>query len=402
MNERQIEKGKENKNLIVPTTCFMGLFLGVEIGGLQYALLCIAQEYGLSNATMGTLVSAQFVAILISPLIVGRLSDIIGKKIIIVAFSIVFAVGSGIIVIAPSMSMILIGIFTVGLGFGAVENSATAALSDVFGGKSGKYISVMQCVLSLGAVISPVATSYGIHTLQFSWRAIFVVCTVAFVMVAILSMFTSFQPSAETQKKLEQHKSDLKNIFSIVMVCLLLSVMAYISLENGATFFFNSYFTEVLKAPEFAALSISAFWLAMAISRFCGSFLYQYEKKVILVCFAASVVLLLSIPWINSAMVGVGICFTMGIFYGPIWPFLMSIANEEFPKDTGTVSSLMLAAGGIGGAGIPVVVGAIADKAGITMGFVFLSGVGLMGMLLCAYYNHKAKGRVSKIRQGPH
>lgn len=394
MNEKHIEKIKKNKNLVVPTTCIIGLFLGVEIGGLQYALLCIAQEYSLSNATMGTLVSSQFVAILICPLIVGRLSDIIGKKIIIIAFSIIFAMGSGIIVIAPSMAIIVIGIFIVGLGFGAVENSATAALSDVFGSKSGKYISIMQCVLSVGAVISPIATSYAINTLQLNWRFVFVVCAVAFIVVAVVSFFTSFQASEETKMKLENHQSDLKNIFSVVMVCLLLSVMAYISLENGATFFFNSYFTEVLKAPEFAALSISAFWLAMAVSRFFGSFLYGYQKRVIVVCFAVSVVLMLSIPFINSALVAVGICFIMGIFYGPIWPFLMSIANEEFPKDTGTVSSLMLAAGGIGGAGIPVVIGAIADKSGITMGFVFLSVVGLAGMLLCICYNYKVKHRI--------
>lgn len=61
-------------------SCWMIFLLGFESGGFQLALLKIAREFVLTNTEMGGLVSVQFLAMMIMPVIFGTLADIVGKK----------------------------------------------------------------------------------------------------------------------------------------------------------------------------------------------------------------------------------------------------------------------------------------------------------------------------------
>ena len=77
-------------SLLVFGACFAGFLLGFEDSGLQYILLKAAQEFHLSQAEMGSLVSTQFSAVTIAPLFMGAVSDRIGKKKVAVFFSMIF------------------------------------------------------------------------------------------------------------------------------------------------------------------------------------------------------------------------------------------------------------------------------------------------------------------------
>ncbi|MDD5851662.1 MAG: hypothetical protein PUC87_05875, partial [Galactobacillus timonensis] len=62
------------KKMFMPAIAAVILFLGLQYGGIQFAMLQIADEFRLTSVQMGLLMSLFFAANTISPLAVGWLS----------------------------------------------------------------------------------------------------------------------------------------------------------------------------------------------------------------------------------------------------------------------------------------------------------------------------------------
>lgn len=105
--------------------CFVGFLLGIETGGLQFVLLKIAREFGLSQMSMGSLMSVQFIAVTAAPLLVGALSDRIGKKIVIIVGCLIFALSAALCICAETVVLLQIGICGIGVAFGSLEATIT-------------------------------------------------------------------------------------------------------------------------------------------------------------------------------------------------------------------------------------------------------------------------------------
>ena len=83
---------KVSRRMLFIYICLLLAVLGMEAGGLQYHLLLISREMHLGAARMGNLVSAQYVAFILIPLLFGSLGDRYGKKKILIVSDCVFPV----------------------------------------------------------------------------------------------------------------------------------------------------------------------------------------------------------------------------------------------------------------------------------------------------------------------
>jgi len=107
--------------------CFAILFLlGFEAGGFQISLLKIVEAAGLSSSVSGVLVSAQYSAIIIMPLLVGGIADRKGKRKVLTVFSLIF--GAGCIAMAnfQIFAALLISAFAIGTGYSVCESMVSA------------------------------------------------------------------------------------------------------------------------------------------------------------------------------------------------------------------------------------------------------------------------------------
>ncbi len=385
-----------NAKLLFPVMFLKEFFTGFELGGFQYALLFIGKELGISSATMGGLVSAQFLALLLAPLFTGKLSDKVGKKIIIIVFSLILSIGCIIITASGTFAILAIGIFVLGIGFGATENASIAALSDAYGKNAGKYINIGQSGFGLGAVVAPLVSSFAINTLGMSWRAIFYAVAVAFVVVAILSAITGFT-KVVVKVENKSHQKHGAKYFTPVLIGLMVCMFMYAGGENGTTFFMNTFFTDTLGSQAHAAWSLSVFWIAMAISRFVGGFLHRHQRYVVLFGFIGGATMMILMSMNSSPTIGIFICFGLGLMIGPVWPFLMSMGNAEFPNDTGFVSSILFSASSLGGTLIPPTMGGISDMTSTRAAYMFLAGLAAMAILVYFVSYFRVKGRREKI-----
>lgn len=100
-----------------------GLLAGFDMGVISGALLFINDTWNMSDFTKGWVVSSAIVGAVIGAAGNGFLSDIYGRKKVIIATALIFAVGSVICAAAPSIGWLIAGRVILGLAVGMVTSS---------------------------------------------------------------------------------------------------------------------------------------------------------------------------------------------------------------------------------------------------------------------------------------
>lgn len=381
-----------NNEFLIPVSLMLPFFLGFQGGGFQLTLLSVGKEFQLNNASMGSLVSIQYLAFIAGPLLISMIIDKVGKKKVALFSVITFILGCVVLVLTPTILLFSVGIFTVGFGLSICQSAMSAALSDAYPGKAGKYINLTQSSYSLGAVLSPLMVQLVMSQLGVTWKFVFGFSGSGLLLLLIplsLSYFKKPSLSKDDSTKITEHTS-LKETFlplfhSKRLFYIFASVIFYVSYESGSTFFFNSFFTLELNAPKLSPLAISLFWSAMVFSRLLTGLFHTQKRKILMCGFFGSCLILLLLSLTTSPMFSLILAFLLGIFSGPVWPTLLALATEETPESSGAVASMILCVSGIGGAFAPILMGFLADLFTIRAAFVsliFLASFGLLSMII--------------------
>ncbi|MCK9517939.1 MAG: MFS transporter [Dehalococcoidia bacterium] len=115
--------------------------------------------------------------------LVGKLSDMFGRKLFVLAGIVVFTISSAACGAAPTMELLIAARVVQGLGGGMIFASVFSTIGDIFPpSERGKYIGMFTGVFSLASVLGP--TFGGFLTDLGGWRWIFYV-NVPFSLIAI-------------------------------------------------------------------------------------------------------------------------------------------------------------------------------------------------------------------------
>lgn len=384
------------KRLLVPVSLGLTFFLGFEGGGFQLVLLQVAEEFHLNHTLMGFLVAAQFIAIMLSPLIFGPIADRVGKKRVLLFAMPIFIVGCFFAASAWSAATFIIGVFIIGSGLGVCECLVSANMTDNFPEQANRYMNMTQCTYSLGAVVSPILTNFLMEQFAMNWRSAFILAGAGYVILLPL-MALAHSVSVKTPEKAKVSGSLLQLSKQKFFVALFLCIFLYVGIETGIAYFSDSLFTVAIMRPELGAYAISTFWLVMSGSRLLFSFIKISERKAILSGYGLSVlagILMLTVH--NAAVTFIGVAI-IGFAFGPIWPMIMALGTKSFPDITGLVSSLLMAAGGLGGALLPVLMGACSDTLGLYWAFGILIAFMAAGYFILLWGTARKRTAVENI-----
>lgn len=230
---------RENKKLLFAVLSFCMFAFGLQIGGFQMVLLSVATEYELSNTLMGSLVTIQYIAVMIAPVVFGSMSDKRGRKNVLIVFSCVFILGCVTVIAIPNIMGFLCGIFLIGCGASVGWGTVSSALADTFQEKAGMYINLSFCFYSLGALVSPHINTSLMGGMGFSWRICFIVAASAVAVGTLLVCFLKFSPQPVFTRVEGGAKKELRFLGSIVFITLFVSMLTYCFIENGIGFFAN-------------------------------------------------------------------------------------------------------------------------------------------------------------------
>ena len=359
--------------------CTVLFFYGFYLGGVQLVIGEVSQSYDMNSTGMGGLVSAQHIAGIVLPVLMGAAADRIGKKTVLSLFAAVFAVGCAFAGFSGSLAVYLLGTVCIGAGYSVCESVSSAVLSELDETRGARYVNLSQAVLSLGAVISPLLVQGLRSRFSLSWRLPFLICAAAYTLLSLAILATVFPRRANVPKQQAQRGG--RFFSSGIFVLLFAAIILYVGLENGISYFVETLFSRTLNAADLGAAALSAYWIGMTVSRLVFSAVPARPQWVVLGAFLCSAAALGGLALSASPYLSVGLCAAAGFAYGPIWSTLVYLATRQFPHATAGAAGRMSAGCGLGGIFYPLLMGAVCDRFGIRASFCLLALTAAAGAL---------------------
>jgi len=115
----------------------------------------IQGDYGVSNTEVGLMFSALLFAYSCMQFPAGYLSDVFNERVVITAGTVVFGLGSLLVVLSDPFWTLLVGVGLIGLGTGTHKTVAVNLLSRLYPSKTGLSIGVMDTIGQAGGVFAP-------------------------------------------------------------------------------------------------------------------------------------------------------------------------------------------------------------------------------------------------------
>nr|WP_283813485.1 MFS transporter [Pseudomonas rhodesiae] len=110
---------------------FGGLLFGFDTGVINGALLYMKDDLGLTPFTEGLVASALLIGAMLGALCSGRLSDLKGRRRIILFLAVLFFLGALACALAPTLNVMVAARFTLGLAVGGASVVVPAYLAEM-------------------------------------------------------------------------------------------------------------------------------------------------------------------------------------------------------------------------------------------------------------------------------
>ncbi len=154
------------------------LFFGVLMGALDLAIVgpalpAMQADFDMNNRQLSWLFNVYVLAQLVGTPLLAKLSDRFGRRMMYIASVSGFALGSLLLVLAPSVEFLILARAVQGFGAGGIFPVAAAVIGDTFPPeKRGGALGLMGAVFGLAFLVGPVL---GGILLRWSWHWLFLI-----------------------------------------------------------------------------------------------------------------------------------------------------------------------------------------------------------------------------------
>ena len=356
----------------------------------------IISAFNLSLSMAAFLPFSFFLAYGVMSIPSGFLVEYIGeKKVMILAF-LISSIGALTFSINPSYSLYVLSLFLIGSGMAMLQVSINPLLRNIGGEKEFAFNSVLgQLFFGLASFISPLIYSYLIISLSVGnetsnniilffkkitfpnlrWVSLYWIFSLVSFLMCVTLIFTNFpekkKPNRENKEKLNNYIMLIKNP---IVILYFFGIFSYVGLEQGVANWISK-FLEIyhsLDPQNMGAKIISYFWGLMTLGTFSGLFLLKkIDSRKILIFFTSASIISLLISLFGPLKVSLFSFPLIGFFISIMWSIIISLALNSMSKNHGAFSGILVS-GIIGGAVFPLIIGILADFAGLKVGMTLL------------------------------
>lgn len=325
------------------------LFLGLVVGAFGPLLEHLTRRFGVSLPLAGATISVYFTGGLVGVFAAMRaMSSVTGRALVMTANA-VAAIGCVVVAIATAWALFLLGVFVIGLGFGALVLGLNQLVAYSEGRRRAALLSGLNGAYSAGAVASPllVAAFAANHfSLLYAGAA-----AAALVLAVGATRIVGRLP-------VDASRPGRPELLVIVFV---VAFVLYVALESGTGGWMTSHLESVGVGTRSAAALTSGFFLALMTGRLLMALVPSWvsEPRIVLTAAAAGT-LALALATIG-ALAPVAYVLA-GLAIAPIFPTGIVWLAKLRPADSRATAWLYPAAsiGGIVGPGtIALVVGRV-------------------------------------------
>lgn len=173
-------KKKQNIGLVVIIAAIAstgGLLFGFDTGVISGALPFLKESWGLSSGQQELITTAVLIGAFLGAIAGGKVTDMIGRKRIIIVTSVIFAVGSILCGAAPTPFILILSRILLGVAIGISSIAVPLYISEISPQKiRGALVTSFQLMITIGIVASYFSDlAFADESNPFSWRWMFYV-----------------------------------------------------------------------------------------------------------------------------------------------------------------------------------------------------------------------------------
>ncbi len=194
-----LKEEKYNKNLVVVIAAIAatgGLLFGFDTGVISGAIPFFQQDFQISNSMVENITTAGLVGAVIGAMFTGRLSDIIGRKKVILIAAIIFIIGAAWSGWAPNDRVLIAARLFIGLAIGISSFSVPLYIAEISPTKiRGRLVSLFQLLITIGILVSYLSDLlFANNSNPSSWRPMFYVGVIPGLILFIGMLFLPETP----------------------------------------------------------------------------------------------------------------------------------------------------------------------------------------------------------------
>ena len=148
---------KKHFNILMYIVFF---FLGCFFSGNQLLVHYAASHFNASDMQLGYIIAAMYVGSLSMVLILGELSEKIGKRAGVIIAALCYSTGALFVALSDTVSLSILSFLIFGCGSGGIEAVLFSLIGDYNGEKTFRVMNLTQATFSIGAVLGPLVITW--------------------------------------------------------------------------------------------------------------------------------------------------------------------------------------------------------------------------------------------------
>ncbi len=319
------------------------------------------------------------------------------KKIMVTAFGVAF-IGAIIFSIFPSMPVAMLSLFLIGTGMAMLQVAINPLLRVSGGEEHFAFNSVVaQLAFGLASFLSPQLFSYLVLNLEsysatgeanniirllsnivpdnLPWVSLYWIFAIISLLMLIMILVIRFpKVNLKEDEKAGSWSKHLELFKNKKVILFFIGIFAYVGTEQGIANWISQFLYEYHEfSPRIeGANAISLFWGLLTVGCVLGLVLLKFlDSKLILKLFSAAAIIGLTAALFGPANISLWAFPLIGFFASIMWSVIFSLALNSVKENHGAFSGI-LCSGIIGGAVIPLIIGALGDVIGLKWGMTFI------------------------------
>ena len=361
-----------------------GMFVFGMILGLPGTVLGLpetVQQFGLTLADRGLLISTLFTGLLFGSLLSGPFVDALGQRASLIVSSALVALCLPMFATASSAVLAASALFALGLASASINTASNALSSELFPEERGRRMNGIAIMVGLGGIAMPTATVLASHLV--SWRAVVVGGGVLSALVALSGLIPIALPRSHVTGSdpitaLRQFAK--QPAFAVFLLVIMLGGGNEASMAGWT----SSFVSASGLSSSVATWVLSSHWLGLILSRALFSNRVDRAKETAVERSAVLSALVLLVLVVSPSPVVVMFGpFVVGMCIALVMPTCLALAGERIQGNAGALFGGLLTLAQIGGMVLPAAIGLVAQYTSVRLGLALLIGsYGVIALLV--------------------
>jgi len=363
--------------LLLPV--MFGFFIMGFIDVVGIASNYVKQDFHLSDTVANMILMMVFIWFVLFSIPTGILMGKIGRKKTVLVSILITSIALFIPVLSYNFISVLVAFSFLGIGNTMLQVSLNPLLGDIVSDtKLASSLTFGQFVKAIASFLGPILAG-GAALYLGNWRYIFPLFGGISILAAVWLNFVKVNEPNPTKQK-STFKDSFKLLGDFTILGFFIGILLVVGIDVGLNVSIPKFLMLKGKLPlEEAGLGTSLYFVAKTSGAFFGAILLsriQVNKFYLVTVIFALISLIFTLFVSSLPGIYVGI-FLLGLTVSNIFSIIFSKALLHKPDYRNEISGLMMM-GIVGGAIIPIIMGLITDKLGLT--------AGMMVLVICMIY----------------